>query len=107
MRILPSIINLPSPSNEEQNDDNDNLNKIEEFILIDDNNNYRKEEITDEEIVNMIKSNEINLAEEEIVLQPKISASEVLTSLDKVLSFFDNPPDNFMIELNNRNLLKS
>ena|SRR6266498_244633 len=124
--ILPSVINLPSPSNEEQNDDDDNLNEIEEvqklldqycnfafgelmsaeeFILIDDNNNYGEEEITDEEIVNMIKSNEMDLAEEEIVLQPKISASEVLASLDKVLSFLDNPSDNFMIELNNRNLL--
>ncbi len=126
MGILPSVINLPSPSNEEQNDDDDNLNEIEEvqklldqycnfafgelmsaeeFILIDDNNNYGEEEITDEEIVNMIKSNEMDLAEEEIVLQPKISASEVLASLDKVLSFLDNPSDNFMIELNNRNLL--
>ncbi|GES94641.1 hypothetical protein GLOIN_2v1789983 [Rhizophagus clarus] len=76
-----------------------------EFILIDDDNNYGEEEITDEEIVNIIKSNETDLAEEEINLQPKISTSEALESLDKVLSFLSNPPDNFIIKLNNRNLM--
>lgn len=124
--ILPSVITSPSPANEEQNDDDDNLNEIEEiqklldqygnftfgelmsaeeFILIDDDDNYGEKEITDEDIVNMVKSNEIDLAEEETILQPKISTSDVLASLDKVLSFLDNPPDNFIIELNNRNLL--
>ncbi|CAG8730933.1 9622_t:CDS:1, partial [Rhizophagus irregularis] len=38
------------------------------ILLIDDNNNYEREEITDEEIVNMVKSNEIDLEEEELVL---------------------------------------
>src|SRR4051812_17817347 len=124
--ILPSAITSPSPSCEEQNDDDDNLNEIEEvqqllnqysnfnfgdlmsaeeFILIDDDNNYEEKEITDEEIVNMIKSNEMDLVEEEIILQPKMSTSEALASLDKVLSFLDNPPDNFTIELNDRNVL--
>ncbi|PKY29839.1 hypothetical protein RhiirB3_446632 [Rhizophagus irregularis] len=85
-----------------QNDD-DNLNEIKEiqklldqysnftfgelmsakeFILIDDNNNYG-EEILDEDIVNMVKSNEMDLIEEELVLQPKISTSKALASLDK------------------------
>ena len=125
--ILPPVTASPLPSDEEQDDDDDdNLNEIEEvqklldqysnfisselmnakeFILIDDDNNYGEEEITDEEIINMVKSNEINLEEEEEELVPKISTSEALTSLDKVLSFLDNPPDNFTIELNNRNLL--
>lgn len=126
--ILPSAIPSPSPSNEEQNDDDDDLNEIEEvqklldrygnftfgelmsaeeFILIDDDNNYGEEEITDEEIVNMLKPDEMNLAEEEIIFQPKISTSEALASLDKVLFFLNNLPDNFNIELNNRNLLHS
>ncbi|GET64705.1 hypothetical protein RIR_jg7653.t1 [Rhizophagus irregularis DAOM 181602=DAOM 197198] len=52
---LPSL--LPSSSDEEQNDDG--LNEIEEiqikFILIDNDNNYGGEEITDEEIVNTVK----------------------------------------------------
>ena len=48
----------------------------------------------------MVKSNE-----EELNSQPKISTSETLVSLDKVLSFLDNSPDTFIIELNNRNLL--
>ena len=124
--ILPSTITLPLPSDEEQNND-DNLNEIEEtqhlldqynnfvlgefmsaeeFILIDDDNNYGEEEITDEEIVNMVKSNENEIdLEEEFILQQKIPTSEVLESLDKVLSFLDNPPNNFTIELKHRNLL--
>ncbi|EXX66771.1 hypothetical protein RirG_120570 [Rhizophagus irregularis DAOM 197198w] len=119
------LLHLASPLSKEQNDDNENLNEIEEvqklldqynnfnfgdlmnaeeFILIDDDNNYEEKEITDEEIVNIVKSNEMDLAEEEIILQSKMSVSEALASLDKVLSFLDNPPDNFIIELNNRNL---
>jgi len=125
--ILPSIITSPSPSNEEQNDD-DNLNEIEEiqklldqygdftfgelmnaeeFILIDDNDNYGEEEISDEDIVNMLKSNELDPIEEELILRPKISTSEVLVSLDKVLSFLENPSNTFTIGLSNRNLLYS
>lgn len=80
------------------------LMSAEEFVLIDDGDNYGEEEITDEAIVNMVKPNELNL-EEELILPPKISASEALESLNKVLSFLDNPPDNFVIELNNRNIL--
>jgi len=83
------------------------LMSAEEFILIDDDNNHGVEEITDEEIINMLKPNEVDLAEEEIILQPKISTSEALASLDKVLSFLNNPPDNVIMELNNRNLLHS
>ncbi|GBB97520.1 hypothetical protein RclHR1_00030077 [Rhizophagus clarus] len=81
------------------------LMSAEEFILIDDDNNYGEEEITDEEIVNIIKSNETDLTKEEINLQPKISTSETLESLNKVLFFLSNLPDNFVIELNNRNLM--
>jgi hypothetical protein len=127
--ILPSVITSPSPSpslSDEEQNDNENLNEIEEiqelldqysklasdqlmsaeeFILIDDDDNYGEVEITDEEIVNMVKSNEIDLREEELISQLKISTLEALASLDKVLSFLDNPPDSFIIELNNRNLL--
>ncbi|GES89665.1 hypothetical protein GLOIN_2v1789983 [Rhizophagus clarus] len=95
--ILP-ISPSPSPSDEEQNDDD--LNEIEEIQKLLD-----RYKITDEEIVNMVKLNETDLEEEELILQPKISASEALTSLDKVLSFLDNPPDTFTMEFNNRNLL--
>ena len=79
-----------------------------EFILIIDNNNYGKKEISDEDIVNMVKSNEMVLIEEELILQLKISTSEALASLDKVLSFLNNLPkwsNTFTIELNNRYLL--
>ena len=120
---MPTSFSLsPSSSDKKQNDDDD-LDEIEEveklldqynrftsgelmsakeFILIDDDNNYG-EEITDEEIVNMVKPNEIDSEEE--LIQPKISISEALASLDKVLSFLDNPPDSFTMKLDNRNLL--
>jgi len=124
--ILPPVSTSPSPLDEEQND-NDSLSEkeeiqqllnqynnfksgefmsAEEFILIDDYDNYGEEEITDEEIVNIVKSKEIEMEpEEELDLQTKISTSEALVSLDKVLSYINNPPDNFTIELENRNLL--
>ncbi|RIA81920.1 hypothetical protein C1645_836179 [Glomus cerebriforme] len=60
----------------------------EEFVLINDGNNY-EEEITDEAIVNMVNPNELNF-EEKLILPPKISASEALESLNKVLSFLEN-----------------
>ncbi len=123
--ILPTSPSPSStPSDEEQNDGD--LNEIDEiqklldqysnfisgelmsakkFILIDNEDNYEGEEFTDEEIVNMVKLNETDLEEEELILHPKISTSEALASLDKVLSFLDNPPDTFIMEFNNRNLL--
>ncbi|PKK59295.1 hypothetical protein RhiirC2_795026 [Rhizophagus irregularis] len=59
------------------------------IYLIDDNNNYG-EEILDEDIVNMVKSNEMDFIEEELVLQPKISTSKALASLDKKqMTLFD------------------
>ncbi|PKY58465.1 hypothetical protein RhiirA4_480399 [Rhizophagus irregularis] len=117
---LPLLF-LPSSFDEEQNDDG--LNEIEEiqklldqysnfissglmsakkFILIDDNNNYGGEEIIDEEIVNMVKLNETDLKEKELILQLKISTSETLALLDKVLSFLDNPSDTFIMKFNNK-----
>ncbi|GBB91922.1 hypothetical protein RclHR1_19380006 [Rhizophagus clarus] len=56
------------------------LMSAEVFILINYDNNYGEEEIT-EEIAKMVKSNEMDLAE--IILHPKTSTSETLASLDK------------------------
>ncbi|GET00470.1 hypothetical protein GLOIN_2v1488717 [Rhizophagus clarus] len=53
----------------------DELMNAKEFILIDDDDNYGGEEITGEEIVNIVKPNETDL-EEELILQSKISISE-------------------------------
>src|SRR5688572_12207716 len=130
--ILPSIITsplpsdditLPSPSDKEQDseieevqrllDQYENLTSDEvinakEFILIDDDDNYGEGEIiTDEEIVNMLKSNEMDLEEEELILEPKIPTSEALESLDKVLSFINNPPYYFTIAIKDRILLEN
>ena len=80
------------------------LISAKEFILIDDDDNYGEEEITDEEIIKMVKPNEEEI-EDDLISQPKISTLEVLESLDKVLIFLDNPPDDFTTEFNNRSIL--
>ncbi|GBC05166.1 hypothetical protein RclHR1_06070002 [Rhizophagus clarus] len=58
----------------------DELMNAKEFILIDDDDNYGGEEITGEEIVNIVKPNETDL-EEELILQSKISISEAGQSI--------------------------
>ncbi|CAB5375634.1 unnamed protein product [Rhizophagus irregularis] len=70
----PSSSPLPLPFDKEQNDDN--LNEIEKIQKL--LNQYS----------NFIKPNEIDLEEEELILQPKISTSKALASSDKVLSLF-------------------
>ena len=80
------------------------LISAKEFILIDDDDNYGEEEITDEEIIKMVKPNEEEI-EDDSIPQPKISTSVVLESLDKVLTFLDNPPDGFTTEFNNGSIL--
>uniref|UniRef100_U9UTJ0 Uncharacterized protein n=1 Tax=Rhizophagus irregularis (strain DAOM 181602 / DAOM 197198 / MUCL 43194) TaxID=747089 RepID=U9UTJ0_RHIID len=107
MEILPILLlPLPLPSDEEQNDDG--LNEIEEiqklldqysnfisgglmsareFILIDDDNNYGGEEITDEEIVNMVKPNETDLEEEELVLQPQNIYFKSISIIGRIIRY--------------------
>ena len=74
-------------------------------LPFDDDDNYGKEEITDEDIIKMVKSSEPEVEEDDLISQPKITTSVVLESLDKVLTFLDNPPDSFITDLNNRNIL--
>src|SRR5207245_11616862 len=81
------------------------LISAKEFILIDDDDNYREEEITDEDIIKMVKSSDPEVEEDDLISQPKITTSVVLELLDKVLTFLDNPPDSFITDLNNRNIL--
>ena len=128
--ILPSFAASPLPFDDDSNGQNDNdedaddeikevqellnqynnftsdeLISAKEFILIDDDDNYGEEEITDEDIIKMVKSSEPEVEEDDLISQPKITTSVVLESLDKVLTFLDNPPDSFITDLNNRNIL--
>jgi len=127
---LPSFAASPLPFDDDSNGQNDNdeddddeikevqellnqynnftsgeLISAKEFILIDDDDNYGEEEITDEDIIKMVKSSEPEVEEDDLISQPKITTSVVLESLDKVLTFLDNPPDSFITDLNNRNIL--
>jgi hypothetical protein len=127
--ILPSFAASPfdndnenSDNDDDENGDDDEIDEVQklldqynnftsgelisakEFILIDDDDNYGEEEITDEEIIKIVKPNEEEI-EDDLISQPKISTSEVLESLDKVLIFLNNPPDGFTTEFNNRSIL--
>ena len=129
---MPSFAASPLPFDDDSNGQNDNdeddddeikevqellnqynnftsgeLISAKEFILIDDDDNYGEEEITDEDIIKMVKSSEPEVEEDDLISQPKITTSVVLESLDKVLTFFDNPPDSFITDLNNRNIQKT
>ena len=127
---MPSFAASPLPFDDDSNGQNDNdeddddkikevqellnqynnftsgeLISAKEFILIDDDDNYGEEEITDEDIIKMVKSSEPEVEEDDLISQPKITTSVVLESLDKVLTFLDNPLDSFITDLNNRNIL--
>ena len=122
MRILSSFAESPLPFDDNnENDDDDKIEEVQklldqynnfnsnkfisakEFILIDDDDNYG-EEITDEDIIKLVKSSEPEI-EDELIPQPKISTTVVLESLDKVLAFLNNLLDSFTTDLNNRNIL--
>jgi hypothetical protein len=81
-----------------------------EFISIDDNANIGEEELTDEAIINLIKSNEMELEEQEEQeesLQPKVSILEAINSLDQIMTFIKDLPENFTTEIGNISVLKN
>ena len=64
-------------------------------------------ELTDEGIINLIKSKEIESEEEQEPEKPKISIFEAISSLDQIMVFIDNPPDSFTAEIKHIVALKS
>ncbi|CAB4405317.1 unnamed protein product [Rhizophagus irregularis] len=78
----------------------------EEFITIDKDINIGKEELTDEDIINIINSNESEEEQQEEITQPKVTILEAMNSLDQVIAFINNPPDNFSIEVKHLAALK-
>src|SRR6266540_5165921 len=84
----------------------------DEFISIDDNTNIGEVELTDEAIINLVKSNETELEEQEQEeqeesLQPKVSILEAINSLDQIMAFIKDPPKDFTTEINNVVVLKN
>jgi len=77
-----------------------------EYITIDKDINIGEEELTDEDIINIIKSNELEEEQQEETAQPKVSISEAMNSLDQIIAFINNPPDNFVAEVKHIATLK-
>jgi len=74
------------------------------------NTNIGEEELTDKAIIDLIKSNEMELEEQEEqeeFLQLKVSILEAINSLDQIMAFIKDPPENFTTEINNVVVLKN
>jgi hypothetical protein len=92
----------------------DELNTIEtsdkldatEFITIDNDDSleYGGTEVTDEEIISCVRPTSLETEQEEEEGIPQtITTAEVLKSLDTVISYVKNPPQNLVFELKHIN----
>ena len=79
-----------------------------EFITIDNDN--EDTEITDEEIISCVRPIIQTETEDNNVVPQTITTTEVLKSLDTVISYIKNPPQNLVFELkhiNSINVIKN
>ena len=86
----------------------DKLDAVE-FITID-NDNGEDTEITDEEIISCVRPIIQTETEDGDVVPQTITTTEVLKSLDTVISYIKNPPQNLVFELkhiNSINVIKN
>jgi len=91
----------------------DELNTIEtsdkldatEFITIDNDDSleYGDTEVTDEEIISCVRPTTLETEQEEEGILQTITTAEVLKSLDTVISYVKNPPQNLVFELKHIN----
>ena len=74
-----------------------------EFITID-NDNGEDTEITDEEIISCVRPIiQTETEDDNVVVLQTITVTEVLKSLDTVISYIKNPPQNLVFELKHIN----
>ena len=95
----------------------DELNTIEasdkldavEFITIDNDNSLESggTEITDEEIISCVKPTTPEVEQDGDVVLETITTTEVLKSLDTVISYIKNPPQNLVFELKHINSINT
>jgi hypothetical protein len=78
----------------------ENIMNANEYILIDKDIEIRREEFTDEDIINLVKSDELEIEEQqEEPIKQKVSISEAMNSLNQIMAFINNPPSNFTFEI--------
>ena len=71
-----------------------------EYILIDKDIEIGREELTDEDIINLVKSDELEIEEQqEEPIKQKVSISEAMNSLNQIIAFINNPSSNFTFEI--------
>ena len=71
-----------------------------EYILIDKDIEIGREELTDEDIINLVKSDELEIEEQqEELIKQKVSISDAMNSLNQIMAFINNPPSNFTFEI--------
>jgi hypothetical protein len=81
----------------------------EDFIKVEEEiQEFRDVEITDEEIISYVKSTPESEPEDELVaVEQKITTDDALKSLDTILSYIQNPPENLTFELKHINSIIS
>jgi len=78
----------------------ENIMNANEYILIDKDIEIGREELTDEDIINLVKSDELEIEEQqEEPIKQKVSISEAMNSLNQIMAFINNPPSNFTFEI--------
>jgi hypothetical protein len=81
----------------------------EDFIRIDnETQEVENVEITDEEIISYVRpTTESESEDESSIVKQKIDTEEVLRSLETVLSYIQNPPENLTFEFKHINSIKA
>ena len=71
-----------------------------EYILIDKDIGIGREELTDEDIINLVKSDELEIEEQqEEPIKQKVSISEAMNLLNQIIAFINNLPSNFTFKI--------
>ena len=71
-----------------------------EYILIDKDIEIEREELTDKDIINLVKSDELEIEEQqEEPIKQKVSISEAMNSLNQIMAFINNLLSNFTFEI--------
>ena len=71
-----------------------------EYILIDKDIEIEREELTDKDIINLVKSDELEIEEQqEEPIKQKVSISDAMNSLNQIMAFINNSLSNFTFEI--------
>ena len=80
----------------------------ENFIEVEKTQEFENVEMTDEEIISYVRPTTEPEDEDELAaVEQKITAEEALKSLDTILSYIQNSPENIAFELKHINYIKA